>query len=73
MATCKQIRNNVYDFLDGELTPGQNKTVEKHIAGCKNCEAYLHNSKNVNHILELLGNQSGKGVATKIIPPTIES
>ncbi|RJQ27131.1 zf-HC2 domain-containing protein [Candidatus Parcubacteria bacterium] len=54
MATCKQIYDNMYSYLDGDLTSGQKHTVDNHIKKCKNCKTYLHNCETVNHILELM-------------------
>lgn len=58
MATCKQIRNNVENYLSQSLTPGQTKVVEKHIKECPSCEARIHNHKEIDRVLRFLGNNA---------------
>lgn len=59
MATCKQVQANISSYVDGELTPGQNKTIENHIKNCPSCDTKIHNSKEVGRVLNTVLGKGG--------------
>lgn len=39
--TCQEIADFLRQYLEGELTPSQQETFEKHLQECPDCMAYL--------------------------------
>lgn len=38
---CRQFEDQIFDYLDGSLPPGQAPTAESHLARCAHCQATL--------------------------------
>jgi predicted anti-sigma-YlaC factor YlaD len=43
--TCREVVELVSDYLEGTLTGRDRRKVEKHLAGCDGCTAFLHQMK----------------------------
>jgi len=39
--SCQEVVELVTDYLDGALEPDEHARVERHLAGCTKCDAYL--------------------------------
>jgi anti-sigma factor RsiW len=39
--TCREFGDFLMEFIDGELEPARHRLFLKHVAGCRNCAAYL--------------------------------
>ena len=50
---CQQVRRELSNYLDGDLTPELRLQIEKHLAGCSHCAAVHDGMRNV---VQLLGN-----------------
>jgi anti-sigma factor RsiW len=50
--SCRELVELVSDYLEGALPAADHSRFEKHIAGCTNCAAYLHQMRDT---LALLG------------------
>jgi mycothiol system anti-sigma-R factor len=37
MSDCDEILQELYTFLDGEITPESKETIRRHLADCLNC------------------------------------
>ena len=46
------VRDQFSDYLDGALTPGERERVDRHLAECRACSAYL---ATLRKTVELLG------------------
>lgn len=42
MITCKEFEDFVLSYLDGELTPNQNRVFKIHLYLCRECRDYLN-------------------------------
>jgi anti-sigma factor RsiW len=40
--SCQEVVELVTDYLEGALGPEEHALVERHLAGCTKCDAYLH-------------------------------
>jgi anti-sigma factor RsiW len=40
--SCQEVVELVTDYLEGALEPDEHALVERHLAGCAKCDAYLH-------------------------------
>ncbi len=52
--TCKELVELVTDYLEGKLPPDDNSCFEKHIAGCRNCTAYLEQMRTTIRLTGIL-------------------
>lgn len=43
--TCRELAEQLLDFLSGELTQEYRAQVEEHICCCPHCEAFVHSYK----------------------------
>lgn len=43
MSDCKEIAQQLSDYIDGELDAGLCAELEAHLAGCKNCRLMVDN------------------------------
>ena len=41
MITCREFENFILSYLDGELTPKQNRVFKRHLYLCRECRDYL--------------------------------
>jgi len=55
---CKQIFANLSDYLDGALDETLCKELERHMGGCKPCEAFLASLRNTIEQTQSLSSQS---------------
>lgn len=51
MATCRETRDRLSDYLEGNLAGRARTRVERHLARCKHCQALL---QSLNRTLEQL-------------------
>ena len=42
MITCREFEEFVLSYLDGELTPKQNRVFKMHLSLCRECREYLN-------------------------------
>ncbi len=40
-ATCKELVEQLLEFLDGDLSAEQRSQIERHLCGCQPCTAYV--------------------------------
>lgn len=48
---CKNIKNMISEYVDSELSTGQNKKVEEHIKTCPDCKKYFNEIKGVKEFI----------------------
>jgi anti-sigma factor (TIGR02949 family) len=51
---CSEIRRELSDYLDGDLTDKLRKQIEKHLQDCRHCTAVYDGLRNV---VQLLGDE----------------
>jgi anti-sigma factor RsiW len=39
--TCRELVELVTDYLEGQLPPAERERIERHLAGCDGCTAYV--------------------------------
>jgi anti-sigma factor RsiW len=39
--TCRELVELVTDYLEGQLRPGERERIERHLADCDGCTAYI--------------------------------
>ena len=49
---CQRVRNELSNYLEGDLTPELRREIESHLAGCRHCAA-VHDG--MGNIVQLLG------------------
>jgi mycothiol system anti-sigma-R factor len=69
MKDCSRITKLLYLYLDGELDPGQNREVEKHILDCRECSDLLDEER---RFLSLIKNGSLREAAPQSLQVKIE-
>ncbi len=55
MNTCRHIQNQIYPYLDGELSALERRKMEEHLLACQRCGDILHKQK---RFLALLDNRA---------------
>ena len=50
---CYQVRRELSDYLEGDVTPELRLRIERHLTGCTHCTAIYDGMRNV---VQLLGN-----------------
>jgi anti-sigma factor RsiW len=58
MATCRETRERLSDYLDGDLGARTRRRVSRHLARCKHCQALL---ESLTRTLEQLRSLGGIG------------
>jgi anti-sigma factor RsiW len=53
--SCRDVWQNISDYIDGELSAGVQKKMDLHIKKCTNCTTLL---KNVKTVIELLSDDT---------------
>ena len=48
---CEQVRRELSNYLEGDLTPELRLQIESHLAGCSHCAAVHDGMRNVVHLL----------------------
>ena len=48
---CQQVRRELSNYLEGDLTPELRLQVDNHLAGCSHCAAVHHGMRNVVQLL----------------------
>jgi hypothetical protein len=51
---CRQVRNEMVDYMHGDLTPFLRAQIEWHLENCRHCVAVYNGTRNV---VQLLGNR----------------
>lgn len=51
MLTCREMVNLLADYLDGTLDAETARALERHLAGCADCTAFLQTYKDTTHLL----------------------
>lgn len=51
MLTCKEIVDLLADYLDGTLDAEMARALQRHLAGCLDCTAFLQTYKDTTHLL----------------------
>lgn len=54
MRTCSRILTLLVDYLEGRLPPGIHTDLERHLAGCTGCVAYLNTYRSTISLLASL-------------------
>jgi anti-sigma factor RsiW len=55
MATCRETRARLSDYLDDDLRPRTRRRVSRHLARCKHCQALLESLTRTLEQLRSLG------------------
>jgi anti-sigma factor RsiW len=55
MATCRETRERLSDYLDGDLGARTRRRVSRHLARCKHCQALLESLTRTLEQLRSLG------------------
>lgn len=55
MATCRETRARLSDYLDNDLRPRTRRRVSRHLARCKHCQALLESLTRTLEQLRSLG------------------
>jgi anti-sigma factor RsiW len=55
MATCRETRERLSDYLDGDLGARTRRRVSRHLARCKHCQALLQSLTRTLEQLRSLG------------------
>jgi anti-sigma factor RsiW len=55
MATCRETRARLSDYLDDDLRPRTRRRVSRHLARCKHCQALLESLTRTLEQLRALG------------------
>jgi anti-sigma factor RsiW len=63
--TCQELAELLTDYLEGVLTPAEHASVDRHLAGCRNCTLYVEQ-------MRLTIAVSGRIHADDIPPPVRE-
>jgi anti-sigma factor RsiW len=54
MATCRETRERLSDYLDGDLGARTHRRVSRHLARCKHCQALLESlTRTLEHLRSL--------------------
>jgi anti-sigma factor RsiW len=61
--TCKEFVEVITEYLDGTLPPADAARVERHLAGCDGCRAYLSQMRRTIRIACALGDRPAEPVA----------
>lgn len=48
---CQQVRRELSNYLEGDLTPELRLQIDSHLAGCSHCAAVHDGMQNVVHLL----------------------
>jgi predicted anti-sigma-YlaC factor YlaD len=51
---CGQVRNELVDYMEGDLTPQLRAQIDWHLEGCQHCTAIYDGVRN---IVQLVGNE----------------
>lgn len=54
MMTCQEMIDFLSDYLDGELVEDQQQTLDRHLAMCPECEAYLTSYRSTVELSKLV-------------------
>lgn len=52
--TCQEMIDFLADYLEGELSESQHRTLDQHLAVCPECEAYLHSYRSTIDLSKLV-------------------
>ncbi|MDE3025687.1 MAG: zf-HC2 domain-containing protein [Acidobacteriota bacterium] len=58
---CEHVRELMSDYVDGELEPGEQARVERHVAFCPRCRTVLSNLRLTLSALGALGSSRTRG------------
>lgn len=58
---CEHVRELMSDYVDGELAPGEQARIERHVAFCPRCRTVLANLRLTLSALGTLGPQRARG------------
>ncbi len=58
---CEHVRELMSDYVDGELDPGEQARVERHVAFCPRCRTVLANLRLTLRALAALGSTRTRG------------
>jgi hypothetical protein len=50
VVTCKQVWQEISNYLEGDLNPALHAAMEEHIGQCKRCTSVLEGTRNVVHL-----------------------
>jgi anti-sigma factor RsiW len=53
--TCKEFVEVITEYLDGALPPADRERVDRHLAGCRGCRAYLSQMRQTIRVAGALG------------------
>lgn len=74
MATCRETRERLSDYLDGDLEARTRRRVGRHVARCKHCQALLESLTRTLEQLRSLGSidQGAKPATVRAVIERIE-
>jgi predicted anti-sigma-YlaC factor YlaD len=49
--SCRQVREELTNYMEGDITPELRERVESHLAACSGCRVYYDNVRQVIRIL----------------------
>jgi len=59
---CRQMRENVYEYLEGSLSLSEKSETEKHLADCLSCQEFVETERHFAHSLSQRLQQSVQAV-----------
>lgn len=48
---CQQIRKELTNYIEGDLTPHMRDRIKRHLEGCRHCTAIYDGARNIVHLL----------------------
>jgi anti-sigma factor RsiW len=65
---CCQFQNDLYEYLDGALSPEARKAAEQHLSGCAACRVKLEEERQVAHVI---GGGFQRATESLELPPAV--
>ncbi len=62
---CEELRDNLFEYLDGSLAPANKAAVEKHLAGCRACREAVQRESRLERSLS-------RGLEQAVAPVTLD-
>ena len=72
VATCRETRDRLSDFLEGELSARTRTRITRHLARCKHCQALLQSVTSTLEQLRSLGGMEPRSPEPATVRAVIE-
>jgi hypothetical protein len=60
---CEDVRHEISDYLDGEISASRRRRIDRHVANCRTCKTILDGTRNVS---ELMGDERAFELPSKV-------